>query len=611
MNTRIILHLLGPWLIIFFFLSTLHAQQPIRYVVSAANCHHHELNIRVTFPALPLGSLEIRMPNASPGRYAAHNFAKNVYDLKAVDGAGESLTVQRIAPTAWEIAGHDGTVELEYILYANHANGTYSGVDNRKLHLNMPATFLYGLGMDERPIELSFDLKDKDWTVATQLETLDKYTFRAPNYYYFYDSPTIVGDLQFRRWTSESHGKKFTIEIAMIHEGTEEELDSYTEWVKRIVEEQKSIYGSLPDFDFGRYTFLLSYNPWVNGDGMEHRNSTICTSQGNLKEHSDLLIGTVSHEFFHTWNVERIRPNSLEPFDFDHANMSGELWFAEGFTSYYDDLVLCRAGIISAEEYVEGLSNTMTYVLNFPGRRYHGPIQMSFLAPFTDAASAIDEFNQNNIFISYYTYGALIGLCMDLSIRKKFRGKSLDDLMRYLWEKYGKTEIPYEIVDLERALATVTGDADFARHFFESYIYQSQLPDLHALLSEFGITLDYRWPGKIGFLDGKMKKVDEGFQLQQMTLKGYPLYNAGMNKGDIILSMAGRAAAEMKNAKALRKGLELGKTYPIIYKQNGIIVESEITLTQDPILSCQLSEEVLDKISKKVLKRRNAWLKRN
>lgn len=496
--------------VLFFFLlcfvNSSFGQANIEYTVNIENCHHHELRISAIFPALPNGVLTVNMPKASPGRYAVHNFAKNVYAIEAFDGDGKPLEVYRTSPEQWQIAGHNGTVRFEYTLYANHADGTYSGVDNRKLHLNMPATFVYAAQLEDRPVLLHFDLKETDWKIATQLESIDANTFRAPNYYYFYDSPTIVGDIKFREWKSKSNKKEYTIQVAMIHEGTAEELDKYVEWVKRIVEEQKSIYGALPDFDFGRYTFLLSYNPWVNGDGMEHRNSTICTSTGNLKQHADQLIGTVSHEFFHAWNVERIRPKSLEPFDFSHANLSGELWFAEGFTSYYDELVLRRTNIISAKEYAEGLSGTLSYVLNYPGRNFHSPIQMSHQAPFTDAATSIDDYNNTNIFISYYSYGAVIGLCLDLSMRRNFKGKSLDDLMQYLWEKFGKTEIPYQIADLEAGLAAVTDDKDFASNFFSKYIHDSALPDVKELLSEFGLSLDYRSPGKIGFLDGNMKR---------------------------------------------------------------------------------------------------------
>lgn len=587
------------------FTINVFSQTPICYTVNVDNHHHHELHISIEFSELPQQILKLRMPKASPGRYAAHNFAKNVYGEKAFNSKGEALTIIRATPEEWHIAGHDGYLRFEYTLFANHADGTYSGVDNRKLHLNMPATFIYGLNMEEKPIELSFNLGKRKWKVASQLKPLSETKFWAPNYYYFYDSPTMVGDIDFRRWESSSNGKTYTIEIAAIHEGTDKELDDYAAWVKQIVEEQKAVYGGLPDFDFDRYTFLVSYNPWVVGDGMEHRNSTICTSTGNLEENAKRLIGTISHEFFHAWNVERIRPKSLEPFEFDHANMSGELWFAEGFTSYYDDLILCRTGIISLEDYAKGLGNNLNYVLNFPGRMYRNPIEMSYHAPFTDDASAIDEHNKSNTFISYYSYGAAIGLALDLSIRAEFAGKTLDDVMAYLWEHYGKTEIPYEIPDLQLALAKVTGDADFAQSFFDQYIYDSKLPDYENLLSDFGLQLAYAKPDTAGFFDGKFRKTDEGFQLAMPTLKGMPIYEAGLNRGDKIVSIAGKKPESVKELNQLIASFKIGKQYPIVFIQNGIEVKSQIMAKQNPKLVGSLKEAC----SPETIKRRNHWLK--
>ena len=349
----------------------------IRYSVDISNAQRHELDISVTFPAVPPGVFTIKMPQASPGRYAQHNFAKNVYDLQAYSSTGDTLAVHPAGIAEWQIAGHDGAVRLEYTLFANDGDGTYSGVDDRKLHLNMPATFLYGEGLNDRPILIDFGNGQRrdEWEVASQLVPVNgEDRFRAaPNYYYFYDSPTLVGEMMRTDWTvTNPNGETQTIELAMMHEGSQEAFDEYVEWAKAIVLEQQKIFGELPRFDFGRYTFLCSYNPYISGDGMEHRNSTICSAPFGLEDRAKRLIGTLSHEFFHCWNVERIRPASLEPFEFDHANRSGELWFAEGFTSYFDDLVLTRAGIITPEEYADNLTGQLNYVLNSPGRDHRG-----------------------------------------------------------------------------------------------------------------------------------------------------------------------------------------------------------------------------------------------
>ena len=205
---------------------TLFAQDPIRYHVNMDNVQHHEIDITIDFPSLPQKALVVHMPTASPGRYAIHNFAKNVYNVKATDSTGKTLAVHKKMADEWEVAGHDGHVTFQYTLFANRADGTYAGVDNRKVHMNMPATYAYGKEMHKRPIEITFDLsKRPKWKVATQLKKLADNKFYAPNYYYFFDSPTIIGDIDFRSFTVDSDGKEYTIEVAMDHEGTDEELD--------------------------------------------------------------------------------------------------------------------------------------------------------------------------------------------------------------------------------------------------------------------------------------------------------------------------------------------------------------------------------------------------
>jgi len=463
--------------------------------------------------------------------------------------------------------------------------------------------------MGERPIELCLDLSNHEsWQVATQLEKVESDCYRAPNYYYFFDSPTMVGDIDFRRFTSSSNGKDYTIEVAMMHEGTDKELDDYVEWVQQVVEAQKAVYGELPDFDYGRYTFLTSYNPWINGDGMEHRNSTVCSSKGNLERNARQLIGTISHEFFHAWNVERLRPKSLEPFNFDDANLCGELWFAEGFTSYYDDLILCRAGIISTDQYARGLTGTLNYVYNSPGRQYRNPIEMSYNAPFVDDATANDETNFANNFISYYSYGAVLGLCLDLNIRKDYEGKSLDDVMKHLWQTHGKTEVPYEIPDLQAAVATVTGDKAFAESFFQQYIYDSQLPDISKLLGHFGLTTKSRPDDKVA-LSANLDYNDGEVSIKGNVPHGSALHKAGCVKGDVIKSINGKSVTNEDELKAVTKELKVGKAYPIQFVQNGIETNGTFTAEADPRFQVMSAEEAGARISKELGLRRKAWLK--
>ena len=534
-----------------------------------------------------------------------HEFAKNVYGVRAFDQSGKELAVYRATPHQWNVAGHNGFVRFEYTLFGNHADGTYNGFDNRKAHMNMPATFVYGAGMRGRPVELHIDLSGHaGWKVATQLKSIGDGSYRAEDHDYFYDSPTIVGAFDLRSWQSSSNGETYTIELAMLHEGSDEDLDQYAEWVKKIVEEQKAVYGELPDFDFGRYTFLCSYNPWVHGDGMEHRNSTVCTAPVGLK-YAEQIIGTVSHEFFHAWNVERIRPASLEPFNFDEANMSEALWFAEGFTSYYTDLILCRAGIRSPEAYIRGLAGRANTVINSPGRRHRSPVEMSYNAPFVDAATSVDGDNFNNTFISYYTYGAFIGLALDLTLRAG-HNSSLDDFMRKVWEEHGKTEVPYTLPDLERILGELTGDPNFASRFFRTTIYGSEVPNMEALFKEFGIILRRKNPGRSNLSSG-MEMTGGGARVNDYIIETDPLFEAGIQRGDLILEIDGKQLDSEETLNTVVGNMKIGNTYSIRYIQNGLEKEGAFTLGEDPTLEILPDENA----GEAALQRRNAWLKTN
>lgn len=587
-------------LVVFFvFIASfqLSFSQSISYQLDLSNIHHHELRIRVSFSGLDLDELEIRMPNTSPGRYAAHNFAKNVYNENALNAEMEELPITRLTPYSWKVPVQNGSVIFEYTLYGNHADGTYMGVDAEKLHINMPATFVYGYGLEQTPVELIIPYKKEHWSVATQLERKNDSTFSAPDYAYFYDSPTLVGDISWRRWEVEDQ----TIEIAMMHEGTDTELDQYTEWVKRIVDAQKDIFGELPRFDFGKYTFLMSYNPWAVGDGMEHRNSTVCTSKGNLEEHAHALIGTVSHEFFHTWNIERIRPRDLEPFDFDNVNMTDALWFGEGFTSYFDDLVLTRVGIVDPEQYVKGLINGLNKVINSPAREFRGPAQMSQIAPFVDAGTANEETNYANNFVSYYTYGSVIGLGLDLTLRSEFN-ETLDAYMKLVWEEYGKPEKPYDLENLQKTLGKLTNDR-FAEAFFTNQIYGSDLPDFKTLFEAFGIKLSLQNPNSAYF--GNPRLNNHGV-IESTVLRGTALYEAGIEKGDKILSLSDQNIENTSDLNRIINALEIGKAYTVTFEQMGGIKTGSFTAVQDPRLTLSYLED--DKVKQKVLNRRKEWL---
>lgn len=571
--------------LLMLFTTALSFGQTNEYVISFEQAAHHEAAIKATFPNLKTRTVVVRMSRSSPGRYALHEFAKNVFAFTAYNSQGKELAVTRPDPYSWEITGHDGTVSIAYTLFANRADGTYSQIDESHAHLNIPATFMYMEGVEQRPIEVTFKVReDLNWKVATQLKMLTKTKYFAPNLYYFMDSPTELSDFQLREEKIDGQ----TIRFALHGPSTAEDFDTYWEKVRAIVRQEKAVFGELPVFDYGEYTFLACYAPHVSGDGMEHRNSTILTDSESLANGGmEGNIGTVSHEFFHAWNVERIRPYELEPFDFTAANMTGSLWFAEGFTSYYTNLILARAGVITEEAYVTSLNRTFNYVWNSPARAFFNPIEMSYQAPFVDAATSVDPVNRNNTFISYYSYGSVLGLALDLSLREQ--DLTLDDYFKEVWKQYGKNEVAYSIENLEEVLSEYAGDA-FAKAFFSQYIYDSKMPDYERLFESVGLRLERNETKP--YLGLNVSSAGDGIQVSRATSKGTPAYLAGLNEGDIITSLNGQSITTTEDFTTIADALKVGAKVPIVFVRFGEEKNTMITVTSDPSYMISLKDKV-------------------
>ena len=505
------------------------------------------------------------------------------------------------------MSGHDGTVRLTYTLFGDRADGTYSAIDETHAHLNIPATFMWARGHEEAPIRVTFNRLRPDWKIATQLlPTSDDTVFTAPNLAYFIDSPTELSAHTVREWDLVSNGNTHTIRLAVHHAGTEAEVDNYSALAKRVVDEQVAVYGELPEYETGTYTFIADYLPYVNRDGMEHRNSTILTSRNPLSAGSGANLGTLSHEFFHSWNVERIRPRTLEPFDLEEANMSGELWFAEGFTSYYTPLFIRRAGITTDEEYADSISGTLETVINAPGREFFSPIEMSMQAPFVDAAVSIDPQNRDNTFVSYYDWGSAIGLGLDLTLRARF-GTTIDDYMRIMWTEHGRNEQPYTLADLERVLGETAGDVDFAADFFDRYIEGSEVVDYEALLARGGFLLRKSDPGGV-WLGSRIVNQGGSAVVEDIPAIGSPLYEADLDAGAILVEVDGNSIPSAASFENLIESRQPGDRLRVVYEFRGEQGETTLTLTENPTLEVVTYEDADLPLTDAIRVFREDWL---
>ncbi|RYD71569.1 MAG: M61 family peptidase, partial [Sphingobacteriales bacterium] len=273
------------------------AQNEISYTVSFPNAIHHEAEITMQIPNVPTGNLKVRMSRSSPGRYATHEFGKNVYNLKAFDANGKVLIVKQSAGDVYEIPSHGNNVKITYTLFGNWIDGTYAGFDETHAHMNIPATFAFPIGMDGRPRLVQFKYADKqNWKVATQLKPMGNGIFYAPNFQYFMDSPIEIADYKTAKWEVKNHdGKVQTIHLVAHSNDTQAAIDHYAAMLKKMVDEHYAVWGDFPTYDYGNYYFLEDVYPTNAGDGMEHRNSTsIVQRTEKIEGYESNLLGTFS-----------------------------------------------------------------------------------------------------------------------------------------------------------------------------------------------------------------------------------------------------------------------------------------------------------------------------
>jgi predicted metalloprotease with PDZ domain len=586
------------------------AQTPVVYRVSFPAPEHHYAVVDVTFADLGRSMLEARMSRSSPGRYAVHEYSKNVFDVHAYDGKGKELPILRPNPYQWDIAGHDGTVRITYKVFGNLVDGTYLGIDTSHAHMNMPATLMWARRLESRPVRITFEPPSGyKWKPATQLfETSDPWTFTAPNLQYLMDSPTELSDYSLRTFTVRNpDGTEFTIRTSVHHDGTDADVDEYARGTEKIVHEQAAVYGEFPQFDGGTYTFLGDYLPWGGGDGMEHRNSTVVAAPMSIRGNARAALGTVSHEFFHAWNVERIRPRSLEPFNFEEANMSGELWLAEGFTQYYGDIIIARAGLSDPKRAMLNVVNSALDVAVSSGHQFRSAVEMSQMAPFTDAARSIDPTNFSYAFINYYPYGSALALALDFELRTRTKGRlSLDDYMRAMWRVHGKpggpqpglVAKPYTLQDARERLAEVSDDRAFADEFFSRYIEGRDVPDYASLLAPAGLMVRKRNPGE-GWSGAQ---VDASGKVMQLVAWGTPAFEAGLEQDDVITTVDGKPFETFKGRKPGDR-LALQVTRP-----TGQSVSLTVTLLEDPTLESLAVEDGGGTLSAAQKAFRESWL---
>ncbi|ADG16809.1 M61 family metallopeptidase [Paraburkholderia atlantica] len=528
--------------------------KPIRYTIVPSNPAAHLFQVTVTVADPDPAGQRFMLPVWIPGSYMVREFARNIVTLRGVNEAGRKVRVEKIDKHTWQAAPVKGALTLRYEVYAWDMSVRAAHLDDTIGFFNGTSVFLSPLGHEDAQCVVDIQKPQgaayRDWRVATALAEArgtKRYGFgeyRALNYDELVDHPVTLGE--FALATFKAHGVPHDVVIAGRVIGLD--MERLCNDLKRICEAQIALFEpKSKKAPVERYVFMTQAVTDGYG-GLEHRASTalICNRtdlpvQGRdaMSEGYRTYLGLCSHEYFHTWNVKRIKPAVFAPYDLGVENYTSLLWLFEGFTSYYDDLILVRSGVISQDDYFGLLGKVIGGVQRGSGRLKQSVAESSF-----DAWVKYYRQDENapNAIVSYYTKGSLIALAFDLTIRVQTGNqKSLDDVMRLLWKRFGRDfyrgkPVGVDESEIEAIFAEASG-AELAELFAEGVRGTRDLP-LDALLAPFGITLapDADKNGKPslgvrlrGGADCALATVHEGSAAQK----------AGLSAGDVLIALDG------------------------------------------------------------------------
>ena len=528
------------------FCSTAHAQQnraavaqpEISYTVSMPRPYTHllEVAMRVRSNTNLAPQINLLMPVWTPGSYLVREYARHVQDFAATDAQGRALTWRKTNKNTWSVDTRNlREFNVSYRVYANELTVRTNELNDRHAFWNNAALLMYLEGKLNLPATLRI-VPATGWKTATGLPAVSgqQNTFRAENFDILYDSPVEVGVFK----TLNFEVKSVPHRIVIDGEGNYD-ADRMKRDFQKIVETQVELMGG--EIPYKDYTFIVHLRS-TGGGGLEHLNSTalIFRRFGFRPDPSyEDFLSLASHEFFHLWNVKRIRPDALGPFDYTQENYTKLLWVAEGITSYYENLVLRRAGLLSERDYLAGLASSIANVQNKPGRFVMSVEEASFDAWIKYYRQ--DE-NSANSQISYYDKGALLGLLLDLEIRKRSNNaKSLDDVMRYLYTEFYKKNRNYTPEDFQRISEQMAGAS--LNDFFSRYVREREELDYNAALAAVGLRLETTIPNpssknptEVAYLGAELGQDGDRLMIRRV-LAGTPAYDQGLNASDQIVAL--------------------------------------------------------------------------
>ncbi len=495
--------------------------------------HYYDVEMKLLDKAKDK-TIDLIMPVWIPGSYMVREYPQFLQEEKAFDINNEPLKFEKTAKNRWKIyLNKTKSLVFKYRIFAFEKTIRHCYLTDTRAVINGPHMFIHPEKYLKSPVKIKIIPFEKFKEISTGMthSKEDKFTLYAKNFDQIYDSPIEVGNQQILQF--DVRGVPHYISLS----GNKEKIDteSLIKHTKNIVEEAVNVIGEIP---YKKYVFFMAMG--IPGGGLEHSNSTFLglRSWGYDTESSvKSLLGLISHEFFHVWNVKRIRPYALGPFDYSRENYTKQLWIAEGLTVYFDQKIRLRAGYTSIENYISNLANSIHRYDTNPGRHIQSLEEASFDAWIK---SYHRHQNSGNTTISYYGHGALAGTVLDLIIIDATNGeKDLDDLMKYLYEEYYKKQKRgFKPEEFKAACEKLSGrNLD---EIFTKYISGRETIDFEKYLKLAGMKLDIGKSTRAGYpLLGISIRENNGRLITRFVTHDSPAYNQGLSIGDEIIALNG------------------------------------------------------------------------
>ena len=519
----------------------------------------------------------VKMPVWTPGSYLIREFAGNVQNFNATNENGKPLKSRKINKNTWEIEIEDAeNIQIEYKVYANNLTVRTSFIDASHGYLNGASIFMFVPQLMHSPSELTVFPYKKWSTISTALPEISKNTFAVRDFDTLVDSPIEIGNHDVLEFEAMGIPHKIAMySSSPLTYDKEKLLDDY----KKMVEAATSVVGESP---LDHYLFIVHHQPGIGG-GLEHLFSTTChtfTTVYNSESSYKGFFGTLAHEYFHAWNVKRIRPVALGPFDYENENYTHMLWVAEGFTNFFEEIILKRAGIYTEEDVLKNHSNALGASENSTGAKVQAVTESSW-----DAWIKYYRPHENsaNSTISYYVKGGMLAALLNAKIIVNTKGeKSLENVMQLLYFKYYK-ELGrgYTDQEFQKACEEIHGsDLDY---FFENYVSGTQTPDFMQIYKGLGIDVIN---ANKDDNDPYLGLTERGGTIYRISSDG-TAYHSGLSIGDEVISIDGNRDINFANA-LLKK--EVGQKINVTIRRFGVFHDFELELIKDPKRSYQLQK---------------------